>query len=118
MFSRKRIKETGDTRFLVGEVVEAEELLFENEAVSQKGGTPAGVEMTLLGISEVALSTTSFLSAASFQNTTRVLIENVLSGKVDRLRGLKENVIIGRLIPAGTGLSPDFIKTEVKQEKR
>lgn len=111
MFSRRKVKESGDTQFLVGEVVETEELFNENKIVEDRNGQAAVTETILLGISEVALSTTSFLSAASFQNTTRVLIENVLSGKTDRLRGLKENVIIGRLIPAGTGLDPQFLST-------
>ncbi len=74
---------------------------------SKKGGRPAVVEELLLGVSKVSLSTSSFLSAASFQETSRVLINAAVEGKIDHLRGLKENVIIGRLIPAGTGLKGD-----------
>jgi DNA-directed RNA polymerase subunit beta' len=105
MFSRRRVKESGDTKFTVGEIIEAVELVEENDAIS---GDKATGEQIALGISEVALSTSSFLSAVSFQHATRVLIEAAIKGSVDKLRGLKENVIIGRLIPAGTGLMPDF----------
>lgn len=105
MFSRLKIKDTGSTKFTLGEVVERAEFVAENNAVKDKGGEEAKAEEVLLGISEVALSTSSFLSAASFQHTNRVLIDMALKGGLDRLRGLKENVIIGRLIPAGTGLN-------------
>jgi len=103
LFSRVRIKKSGDTDLLPGEVVERAEFLKENaQAKKEKGGEAIGEEL-LLGITKVSLSTSSFLSAASFQETARVLINAAVSGKVDRLEGLKENVIIGRLIPAGTG---------------
>ena len=99
MFSRHLIKETGDTTLLPGEVVE-EEVLFEaNKSVKK----PAEAVRLLLGITKTSLSTDSFLSAASFQETPRVLIEAAVSGKIDYLEGLKENVIIGCLIPSGTG---------------
>jgi DNA-directed RNA polymerase subunit beta' len=99
MFSRYLIKETGDTNLLPGEVVE-EEVFFE----ANKGDKKDSIgERLLLGITKTSLSTDSFLSAASFQETPRVLIEAAISGKIDYLEGLKENVIIGCLIPAGTG---------------
>ncbi|MBI2625019.1 MAG: hypothetical protein HYW70_01665 [Candidatus Nealsonbacteria bacterium] len=104
MFSRVRIKDPGDTVFSGSEIVEKAVMLKENENVKQKKGKPATFRQVLLGISKVALTTDSFLSAASFQETSRVLIKAVLEGKEDKLIGLKENVIIGKLIPAGTGL--------------
>jgi DNA-directed RNA polymerase subunit beta' len=108
MMSRRKVKDPGTTKFTINEVVEAEELLTENERVKAEGGEPATGELIILGISEVALSTASFLSSVSFQHTTKVLIDTALKGGFDRLRGLKENVIIGRLIPAGTGLIPNY----------
>jgi DNA-directed RNA polymerase subunit beta' len=104
MFSRKRIKEPGDTTFSPGEIVENIELIEENNRVEQEGnGKKAEASTIVLGITEVSLTTKSWLSAASFQNTNRVLINNAIRGGIDNLRGLKENVIIGNLIPAGTG---------------
>ncbi|MCX6757659.1 MAG: DNA-directed RNA polymerase subunit beta' [Candidatus Nomurabacteria bacterium] len=103
MFSRRRIKEAGDTNFSPGDVVENTALMEENIRIEKTGGSPAKADIIALGITEVSLRTKSWLSAASFQNTNRVLIENAIKGGVDSLRGLKENVIIGRLIPAGTG---------------
>jgi len=103
MFSRLRIKESGDSPFSVGEIVERSKLLEENAALKKEKKTPAKGVPLLLGISRVSLTTDSFLSAASFQETSRVLIRAAISGKEDKLRGLKENVIIGKLIPAGTG---------------
>jgi DNA-directed RNA polymerase subunit beta' len=104
MLRRVRIKETGDTRFLPDEQVEKSVFERENERVIAKGGQPAVAEPLLLGITKASLSTDSFISASSFQETTKVLTEAAISGKVDALRGLKENVIMGRLLPAGTGL--------------
>jgi DNA-directed RNA polymerase subunit beta' len=104
MLRRVRIKETGDTRFLPDEQVEKTVFERENERVIAKGGQPAVAEPLLLGITKASLSTESFISASSFQETTKVLTEAAISGKVDELRGLKENVIMGRLLPAGTGL--------------
>jgi DNA-directed RNA polymerase subunit beta' len=104
MLKRVRIKDPGDTTFLVGEPVERIIFFEENERVTSQGGKPATAEPLLLGITRASLSTDSWLSAASFQETTRVLTEAACEGKVDSLRGLKENVIMGRLIPAGTGL--------------
>jgi DNA-directed RNA polymerase subunit beta' len=103
MFSRVKIKNSGDTYFSSGEIVELIELIEENNRVLGEGGIQAKSETIVLGISDVSLTTTSWLSAASFQNTNRVLINNAVRGGVDKLRGLKENVIIGGLIPAGTG---------------
>jgi len=105
MLRKVRIKEVGDTAFLPGE--QAEKLSFEaeNQRVMQTGGVPSTAEPLLLGITKASLSTESFISAASFQETTKVLTEASISGRVDFLRGLKENVIMGRLIPAGTGLA-------------
>jgi DNA-directed RNA polymerase subunit beta' len=113
MLRRVRIKEVGDTDFLVGDQVEKWRFDEENTRVLEKGGEPAIAEPLLLGITKASLSTESFISAASFQETTRVLTEAAINGKVDRLIGLKENVIMGRLIPAGTGL-PSYNRMEVK----
>jgi len=105
MLRRVRIKEVGDTDFLIGDQVEKWRFEEENQRVLAAGGQPAVAEPLLLGITKASLSTESFISAASFQETTKVLTEAAINGKVDRLVGLKENVIMGRLIPAGTGLS-------------
>jgi DNA-directed RNA polymerase subunit beta' len=104
MLRRVRVKEVGDTDFLVGEQIERSVFEEENNRVMQADGVPAVGEPLLLGITKASLSTDSFISAASFQETTKVLTEASISGKIDFLRGLKENVIMGRLIPAGTGL--------------
>ena len=103
MFSRVKILDGGDSVFIPGEVVELNRALIENDKLKEKNKQLARYEQLLLGITKVALTTESFLSAASFQETARVLIDAAVGGKVDTLRGLKENVIIGRLIPAGTG---------------
>jgi DNA-directed RNA polymerase subunit beta' len=104
MLKKRKIAHPGDTRFLPGQVVDKFEFEDENQRILNAGGTPATAEWMLLGITEASLQTESFLSAASFQKTTRVLTEAAVRGKRDHLMGLKENVIIGRLIPAGTGL--------------
>src|SRR5207237_6682622 len=96
--------DVGDTDFLLDEQVDRFRFSDENERVVADGGEPAKAEPLLLGITKASLSTDSFISAASFQETTRVLTEAAISGRVDYLRGLKENVIMGRLIPAGTGM--------------
>src|SRR5687767_5824580 len=98
-----KIEDVGDTEFLIDEQVDKFRFLEENERVIQAGGRPATAQPLLLGITKASLSTDSFISAASFQETTRVLTEASISGKIDHLRGLKENVTMGRLIPAGTG---------------
>jgi DNA-directed RNA polymerase subunit beta' len=105
MLRRVQITNPGDANFITGEQVERSKLYDENDRVIAEGKTPAQFENVLLGITKASLSTDSFISAASFQETTRVLTEAAIMGKVDTLRGLKENVIIGRLIPAGTGLA-------------
>ena len=103
MFSRRKIKDAGETNFSIGDIVENTAFIEENMRVAKQDGKEAKAETVVLGITEVSLRTKSWLSAASFQNTNRILIENAIKGGVDNLRGLKENVIIGRLIPAGTG---------------
>ncbi|MFH0930274.1 MAG: DNA-directed RNA polymerase subunit beta' [Candidatus Moraniibacteriota bacterium] len=103
MLSRVRILDSGDTTLLPGDIVEDIQLIEANEQAKKAGKNAATAEKLLLGISKVALSTESFLSAASFQETAKVLINAAVVGKEDKLRGLKENVIIGKLIPAGTG---------------
>ncbi|MGA9962395.1 MAG: DNA-directed RNA polymerase subunit beta', partial [Azonexus sp.] len=105
MLRRVTITEPGDTRFIKSEQVERAELFRENDRVIAEGKLPATFGNMLLGITKASLSTDSFISAASFQETTRVLTEAAIMGKRDELRGLKENVIVGRLIPAGTGLA-------------
>ncbi len=105
MMRSVKIEEVGDTNFLIDEQVDRFRFHAENERVVQAGGRPSIGRPLLLGITKASLSTESFISAASFQETTRVLTEAAISGKVDHLRGLKENVIVGRLIPAGTGLA-------------
>ena len=104
MFSRIRIKNPGDSNFVIGEIVDKSTFAETNKELKKQNKTPATGEQLLMGISRVALSSESFLSAASFQETVRVLTNAASEGKVDKLRGLKENVIIGRLIPAGTGI--------------
>ncbi len=104
MMRSVEIEEVGDTDFLIDEQVDRWRFKEENERVTAAGGTPAIGRPLLLGITKASLSTESFISAASFQETTRVLTEAAISGRVDHLRGLKENVIVGRVIPAGTGM--------------
>ncbi len=105
MLRRVKIKEVGDTRFLADDQIERSQFDAENQRVLAAGGKPAVGEPLMLGITKASLSTESFISAASFQETTKVLTQASIEGKVDYLRGLKENVIMGRLIPAGTGVS-------------
>ena len=111
MFSRVLVSDAGDTNLLPSEVIELAELLDENERVKKEKGSEAVYDSLFLGITRVSLSTQSFLSSASFQETARVLINAAVTGKVDPLHGLKENVIIGRLIPAGTGFRKKNTKT-------
>ncbi len=105
MLQKVRVMDPGDTNFLEGEEVDKVRFNRENDKVIAEGGDPATCQTILLGITRASLRTDSFISAASFQETTRVLTEAAVQGKVDHLRGLKENVIIGRLIPAGTGMA-------------
>ena len=105
-----RIEDIGDTEFLPEEVVDKFKFRAENLRVMEAGGRPAQGKAMLLGITKASLSTDSFISAASFQETTRVLTEAAVNGKADTLDGLKENVIVGRLIPAGTGAMMDELR--------
>jgi DNA-directed RNA polymerase subunit beta' len=123
MLKRVVIEEPGDTDFLVGEQVAKTIFNRHNQAVMEEGGAPARGKPILLGITKSSLSTESFISAASFQETTRVLTQASVSGMVDRLRGLKENVIMGRIVPAGTGIvqhqddiTPGFTGDPVRTE--
>ena len=103
MLKKIEIKNSGDSKYLSGEVIDKNEFLEENENLIKDKKKPAIGERVLLGITKASLQTNSFISAASFQETTRVLTDAAIKGKVDKLRGLKENVIVGRLVPAGTG---------------
>jgi len=122
MFGRVKIKEPGDSEFVTGEIIEKAKFMEVNRALKKAGKTPAKAKQLLMGITKVALSTESYLSAASFQETARVLISAATEGKIDQLRGLKENVIIGRLIPVGTGLAShraragEVLREESKEE--
>jgi DNA-directed RNA polymerase subunit beta' len=115
MMRSVKIEEVGDTEFLIDEQVDRFRFDDENARVSAAGGQPAIGRPMLLGITKASLSTDSFISAASFQETTRVLTEASISGKIDYLRGLKENVIVGRLIPAGTGM--DYYRNVVLERE-
>jgi len=105
MLRRVRVADVGDTSFLSDENVEKWVFEEENDKMLKEGRKPAQAEPLLLGITKASLSTESFISASSFQETTKVLTEAAINGKIDNLRGLKENVIMGRLIPAGTGVA-------------
>ena len=104
MLHKVKIEESGDTEFLPGEFVDINVFESANTKIIENGGLPAVAKPILLGITKASLATDSFLSAASFQETTRVLTDAAIKGKIDPLIGLKENVIIGKLIPAGTGM--------------
>jgi DNA-directed RNA polymerase subunit beta' len=116
MFSRVQIEDAGDTDFVTGDIVSKLAVAEANAALAEKGKKPAVWNQLLLGITKASLSTDSFLSAASFQDTTRVLIAAATSGKVDKLFGLKENVILGRKIPVGTGWGADDDDEETTEE--
>jgi DNA-directed RNA polymerase subunit beta' len=116
MLRKVRIEDPGDTQFLPGSQVSKSVFEAENERVLEKDGTPALGKPVLLGITKAALTTDSFISAASFQETTRVLTEAAINGREDNLLGLKENVIVGRLIPAGSGFE-EYRDTFVISEK-
>jgi DNA-directed RNA polymerase subunit beta' len=105
MLRRVVVEDAGESTYIPGEQVERSEILDTNDALRAADKLPATYSNVLLGITKASLSTDSFISAASFQETTRVLTEAAIMGKRDELRGLKENVIVGRLIPAGTGLA-------------
>ncbi|RMH81130.1 MAG: DNA-directed RNA polymerase subunit beta' [Acidobacteria bacterium] len=117
MLRRRRIVDPGDSRFLVNEEVEVEELEQEVKRIREEGGKIPKAEPILVGISKASLSSRSWISAASFQETTKVLTDAVCEGKVDDLRGIKENVIIGNLIPAGTGVQ-EYAEVEVLEEEK
>lgn len=116
MFSKIRITDSGDSEFVVAEIVDKAKMNYINEELAKTGKRPAQAEQLLMGITKVSLNTESFLAAASFQETTRVLIEAAVTGKTDYLRGLKENVIIGKLIPAGTGFTPEIARENLQVE--
>jgi DNA-directed RNA polymerase subunit beta' len=105
MLRKVEILDSGDSEFIQGEQAEFVDVTIANEKLVAEGKQPAKFERVLLGITKASLATESFISAASFQETTRVLTEGAVTGKKDYLRGLKENVVVGRLIPAGTGLA-------------
>jgi len=115
MLRKVKITDPGDTEFLEGQEVDKGIFREENEKIIKKKGKPATSSPILLGISKASLATESFFSAASFQETTRVLTDAAASGKTDKLQGLKENIIIGRLIPAGTG-SLVYRKIKLEEE--
>ena len=112
MFSRVIIDESGDSEFVAGDIISQDAVISENEKLTAEGKQPATYTHLLLGITKVSIWSDSFLSAASFQDTTRVLINSAISGRVDHLHGLKENVIIGRKIPVGTGVTPITVNDE------
>jgi DNA-directed RNA polymerase subunit beta' len=121
MLRRVQITNVGDSKYISGEQVERSELLDTNDRLRAEGKMPAVHADVLLGITKASLSTDSFISAASFQETTRVLTEAAIMGKRDDLRGLKENVIVGRLIPAGTGMAfhaARKVKEEMDESER
>ena len=105
MLRKAEVLDPGDSSFIRGEQVDFAQIREENKALEVQGKGPAVFERMLLGITKASLATNSFISAASFQETTRVLTEAAVTGKKDYLRGLKENVVVGRLVPAGTGLT-------------
>ncbi len=126
MFGRIMVKETSDSDLVNGEIIEKSKFVEINNELKRKGKASAKGQQLLCGITKTALSTESFLSAASFQETARILVKAAAEGKIDKIRGLKENVIIGKLIPAGTGFRDkhqigygglDEKNTEEKDEK-
>jgi DNA-directed RNA polymerase subunit beta' len=119
MFSRVQIEDAGDSEFITGDVVSKLSVEDANHHLADKNKNQVKYNQLLLGITKASLSTDSFLSAASFQDTTRVLIAAATSGKVDHLYGLKENVILGRRIPVGTGALPlDDDEDETQEERQ
>ena len=117
MFSRVQINDPGDSEFVTGDITSKSSVVIENRKLEAEGKKPATYTNLLLGITKVSIFSDSFLSAASFQDTTRVLINAAINGRVDHLRGLKENVIIGRKIPVGTGVTPIADATEPTPEE-
>ena len=117
MLRKVEVTDTGDTDLIRGEQIEHNRLLEANDKAETEGRFPAKFERVLLGITKASLATESFISAASFQETTRVLTEAAVTGKRDYLRGLKENVVVGRLIPAGTGLTYHAERRKNREEE-
>ena len=118
MLKRVEVKDPGDSELLVGEVIDLLDINKINEKLKEEKKKPAAFERVLLGITKASLQTNSFISAASFQETTRVLTDASIKGKTDALEGLKENVIVGRLVPAGTGLTKiEWDKQAREQDK-
>ena len=118
MLKRVEVKDPGDSDLLTGEVLDLIDITFTNDKLRDEKKKPATFERVLLGITKASLQTNSFISAASFQETTRVLTDASIKGKTDTLEGLKENVIVGRLVPAGTGLTKiDWDKQAREQDK-
>ena len=118
MLKKVEIKESGDSDYLNGELVDRIDLDNTNEELKKQNKKPALGERVLLGITKASLQTNSFISAASFQETTRVLTDSAIKGKIDTLEGLKENVIVGRLIPAGTGLTKNILDKQAREEDK
>ena len=118
MLKKVEIKDSGDSGYLNGELIDRIQLGNANDELKKKNKKPASGERVLLGIKKASLQTNSFISAASFQETTRVLTDSAIKGKIDTLEGLKENVIVGRLIPAGTGLTKNILDTQAKEEDK
>ncbi len=118
MFSRRKITTPGSTRFASGQIVEYVELFQENTRVEKEGGIPAQAEIILIGISDISLTSKSWMSAAAFERTTKTLVNKAIEGGADEFRGLMENVMIGNLIPAGTGFSEDFVPEVAEFKKR
>jgi DNA-directed RNA polymerase subunit beta' len=116
MMRKVKVEDPGDTKFVRGQFVDRIIVLEENASILERGGKPATYSPILLGITRAALASESFISAASFQETTKVLAEAAIYGKKDYLKGLKENVIVGSLIPAGTGFR-EFQKLQVISEE-
>ncbi len=118
MLKKVEIKNSGDSAFLNGELIDRIQLENANEELKKQNKKPASGDRVLLGITKASLQTNSFISAASFQETTRVLTDSAIKGKIDTLEGLKENVIVGRLIPAGTGLTKNILDNKAKEEDK
>ena len=118
MLRKVLITSAGDSNFIVGEQVDLARVNQENDRLEQEGKVAIEFEPVLMGITKASLATESFISAASFQETTRVLTEAAVLGSADELRGLKENVVVGRLIPAGTGLAYHQERRAVRQEEQ
>ena len=118
MLKKVEIKNPGESGFLNGELIDKIQLGNVNDELKKQNKKPASGERVLLGITKASLQTNSFISGASFQETTRVLTDSAIKGKIDTLEGLKENVIVGRLIPAGTGLTKNILDNQAKEEDK